>query len=136
MEEHIRLIHRTQADVDATMKDVKEKAKAFTEAHRDESAEEILAAMRGEEPVSEDLKKAAAEAFKQIVYENRNSFLELFKAGAKWKAEQMMKNAIDCSIRRNKCTKKNVLNGFDVTCDAIQKFNNGDKVKMIIVKEE
>ena len=38
-------------------------------------------------------------------------------------------------IRRNRYTKKNVLNGFDVTCDAVQKFKNGDKVKIIIVKE-
>ena len=38
-------------------------------------------------------------------------------------------------IRRNRYTKKNVLNGFDVTCDAVQKFKEGDRVKIIIVKE-
>lgn len=41
------------------------------------------------EPVSEDLEKAAVEAFKNIVDEDRNSFLEIFKAGAKWKEQQM-----------------------------------------------
>lgn len=37
-----------------------------------------------EEPVSEELEKAAVEAFKQIVDDERNSFLEIFKAGARW----------------------------------------------------
>ena len=42
-----------------------------------------------EEPVSEDLEKAVAEAFKQIVDSDKNNFLEIFKAGAKW---QLAKN--------------------------------------------
>ena len=42
-----------------------------------------------EEPISEDLEKAAVEAFKQIVDSNKNSFLEIFKAGAKWKEKEM-----------------------------------------------
>lgn len=37
-----------------------------------------------EEPVSDDLEKAAVEAFKQIVDSDKNNFLEIFKAGAKW----------------------------------------------------
>lgn len=55
---------------------------------------------------------------------------------AKWQKEQLMKSAINgCYIKRNKYTKENVLNGFSVTCEAIQKFKDGDKVKVIIVKE-
>lgn len=42
-----------------------------------------------EEPVSEDLEKAAVEAFKQIVDSDKNNFLEIFKAGANWKKEQI-----------------------------------------------
>jgi hypothetical protein len=42
-----------------------------------------------EEPVSENLEKAAVEAFKQIVDSDKNSFLEIFKAGANWKKEQI-----------------------------------------------
>ena len=44
-----------------------------------------------EEPVSEDLEKAAIEAFKQIVDTDKNNFLEIFKAGAEWQKEQEIK---------------------------------------------
>lgn len=55
---------------------------------------------------------------------------------AKWQKEQLMKSAINgCYIKRNKYTKENVLNGLSVTCEVIQKFKDGDKVKVIIVKE-
>lgn len=45
-------VHRTKADVEAAMAEIEEKSRAFTEAHKGETAEEILAQMRGEEPVS------------------------------------------------------------------------------------
>jgi hypothetical protein len=45
---------------------------------------------RVKEPVSEELEEAAVEAFKQIVDENRNSFLEIFKAGAQWMHKKMI----------------------------------------------
>ena len=41
-----------------------------------------------EEPVSNDLEKAAIEAFKRIVDSDKNSFYEIFKAGAQWDKEQ------------------------------------------------
>ena len=47
------------------------------------------------EPVNDDLEKAAVEAFKQIVDSDKNNFLEIFKAGAKWQKEQMMAKAVD-----------------------------------------
>lgn len=47
-----------QDEVTKAIAEVEEKARAFTEAHRGESAEDILAQMRGEEPASEDLEKA------------------------------------------------------------------------------
>ena len=46
------------------------------------------------ELASEDLEKAAVEAFKQIVDSDKNNFLEIFKAGAKWQAEQFEKNRL------------------------------------------
>lgn len=50
--------------------------------------------------------------------------------------QQMMANAVEGAfIRRNRYTKKNVLNGFDTTCDAIQGFKDKDKVKLIIIKD-
>lgn len=48
------------------MAEVEEKAKAFTEAHKGESSEQLLAEMRGEEPVSEDLEEAIAWLEKQV----------------------------------------------------------------------
>ena len=46
-----------------------------------------------EKPVSENLEKAAVEAFKEIVDDERNSFLEIFKAGAEWKKAHNWKPA-------------------------------------------
>ena len=50
-----------KAVIDTAMAEVEEKSKAFTDAHKGESADEILAEMRGEEPVSEDLEKIVEE---------------------------------------------------------------------------
>ena len=44
-------VHRTKAEVDAAMQDVEEKSKAFTDAHKGESAEEILAQMTNKEAI-------------------------------------------------------------------------------------
>lgn len=44
------------------------------------------------ESITEELEKAAVEAFKQIVDSDKNNFLEIFKAGAQWQKEQMMKH--------------------------------------------
>ena len=42
-------------------------------------------------PVSEELEQAAVEAFKKIVDDGRNSFLEIFKAGAEWQLNKIRK---------------------------------------------
>lgn len=52
------------------------------------------------EPVSDELEKAAVEAFKQIVDSDKNNFLEIFKAGAKWQAEQFEKNRLTACDRQ------------------------------------
>jgi uncharacterized protein YbcC (UPF0753/DUF2309 family) len=99
-----------------------------------------------EEPISEDLEEAAKKAGQKYFPDENNIWARpnyeakaaeyAFKDGANWQKEQMMKDAISGAfIRRNKYTKQNVLNGFSVTCEQIQKFNNGDKVKVIIIKE-
>ncbi len=51
-------IKRTHADVEEAMREVEEKSKAFTEAHKGESAKEIIATMRGEEPVRQLIDKS------------------------------------------------------------------------------
>lgn len=52
----------------------------------------------------------------------------------KFQKELFLKNAIDGPyIRRNRHTKKNVLNGLDLTCDELQGFKDGQKLKVIFV---
>lgn len=61
---------------------------------------------------------------------------EKYQQGFHDAKEQMMKGAIEGPfIRRNRYTKKNVLNNFDLTHDVLQNFKDGDKVKVIIIKE-
>ena len=102
-----------QGKVTKAMAEVEEKARAFTEAHRGESAEDILAQMRGEEPASEDLEKAyteyASERLKLVRQDisgssysrDRKMSIDIFdgyqiedafEAGAKWQREQIVKH--------------------------------------------
>lgn len=65
--------HRTKTDVDAAMVDVEEKAKTFTEAHKGETADEILAGMRGEEPIIGILSRYLDHAFKEEAMEVKSA---------------------------------------------------------------
>lgn len=90
-------------------------------------------------PASEDLEKAATRAayhqYQNIesdyISENeKNKFIE----GAKWKKEQMMKDAVEGKILR--ASLKN--DEFRIVSDKIQNDNLkvGDKVKIIVIKED
>lgn len=60
-----------------------------------------------------------------------------YRLGLATMKQQMMDNAVDGAfIRRNRYTKKNVLNGLDMTCDAIQGFKDKDKIKVLFIKED
>ena len=48
-------VRRTSTDIESAMQEVEEKSKAFTEAHKGESAEEILAGMKGVDPSIQDI---------------------------------------------------------------------------------
>lgn len=62
---------------------------------------------------------------------------DAIKHGAQWQKGQFLKSAISgCYIKRNRYNKENVLNGLDVTSDMFQKFNDGDKVKIIVIKDD
>ena len=91
------------------------------------------------EPVSDDLEEEIERDFVMSIIEKEHrqpTFDDAIKYGMRLQRENMIKGAAEGYIRRNRYTKKNVLNGFDVTCDAIQKFNGGDKVKVIVIKED
>jgi hypothetical protein len=96
----------------------------------------FINSLPAEQP-SEDLEEAANIYANKQGLELKPFAIKFFKSGAQWQKEQMMKSAIEgCWIKRNRYTKENVLNGLSVTCDAIQKFRDGDTVKVIIVKED
>ena len=90
-----------------------------------------------DEYITEDLGEYISELAKQF---SEVSFAKLSRIAvrvAKWQKEQMMANAVDGAfIRRNRYTKKNVLNGLDMTCDAIQCFKDKDKIKVLFIKED
>lgn len=83
-----------------------------------------------EEPVSEDLEKAAVEAFKQIVDSGKNNFLEIFKAGAKWQKKQMMKDTIEGNVLANGMGEP-ILHLWNKGKHLIDK-----KVKVVVIEEE
>jgi hypothetical protein len=110
----------------------------------DEIVEWLKNIQTSSEQPSEDLEEAAdcyldtisLVGFMEGDYDG-TQILDAFRTGAQWQKEQMMKSAIEgCYIKRNRYTKENVLNGLSVTCDTIQKFKDGDKVKVIVIKED
>jgi len=55
--------------------------------HKEETCKENGDSLT-QEPVNDELEKAAVEAFKQIVDSDKNNFLEIFKAGANWQKKR------------------------------------------------
>ena len=116
---------------------------SYTNAHRGERADDVLSQMRGE-PVSEDLEKVSKEWLRpqldksyekygknkmmQLTHFDGYAMLEAIEFGAKWKEEQMMAKAIDGTVMPY---------DGEVWCDLKTfNFNEGDKVKIVIVKSE
>ena len=82
-----------------------------------------------EEPVSEELEEAAKKHAKCQREDDLESGydltkLESFIAGGKWKEQQLMKNAVECEY----------FDGSLFRNDLREKYRDGDKVKVIIVK--
>lgn len=83
--------------------------------------------------VSEDLEQAAQRYNEDMSWcweAPRYPHLEAFKAGANWQKEQMMKKAFSAEIGKQRPDYKCVLNGN------FFKYDTGDKVKLIIIKED
>ena len=132
---------------------------------KEEAYNEVLAMLDllQEEPVSDkELEQAAVEVFKEIVDDGRNSFLEIFKAGAEWQKEQdqstielaedhamlagmekmkeqMMKEAISATIESDLDPHGADYGNQKIVCRygelESKKFKNGDEMKLIIIKE-
>ena len=111
---------------------------------REKYSEKILSAIDSmqEEPVSEDLEEAA-KIYARGEYDRKNPsslpwqckgcyspLIYAFKDGAIWQKQQMMKETICTTMQEDDC-------GDIVPTIANQKgFKIGDKVKLIIIKED
>ena len=133
--------HRTPADIESAMQEVEAKSEAYTNAHRGERADDVLSQMQ-EEPISEDLEKAGKEWLRpqldksyanygeakmmELTHFDGYAMLEAIEFGAKWKEEQIMKNAVECEY----------FDGSLFCNDLREKYRDCDKVKIVIVIKE
>ena len=101
-------VKRTPADIEASMQEVEDKSRAFTEAHKGEDADTILAQMRGEEPVSEELEEASKNyALNNTPWDDcKDEIQESFKAGAKWQKAKDESTTEDLGDYINKLSKQ------------------------------
>lgn len=95
--------------------------------------------MFGEEPVSEELNTAAKEYANNIT-DKIGYRLQLRRAvcfGAKWQKEQMMAKAIRGRVNFNvKSNYHSLIYGCWDMDNALENCNDGDKVKIIVIKED
>lgn len=86
-----------------------------------------------ENDVPEDIEEAAEELAENEAYGQSNAEFEMaykgFIAGAKWQEEQMMRDAVDGEVHPDDCEIWVNLVGYGY------KFNDGDMVRIVIVKE-
>lgn len=88
-----------------------------------------------EEPVNEELEKVAYEYSLYPVAPSKFVLAEQgFKDGANWQKQQLMKKAIEGIVTTNIDGWINVMTGFIRPEEAGANF--GDKVKLIIIKED
>ena len=101
---------------------------------KEEAYNEVLAILDTiqEEPVSKELEEAANNALNNVLNTheivNVRSCLEMFRFGANWKKEHLIKEAINGIARPD---------DGEIWCD-LRPFNlkDGDKLKLIIIKED
>ena len=105
---------------------------------KEEAYNEILAILdtMQEEPVSEELDEAVNNALNNVLNTheivNVRSCLEMFRFGANWKKEQMMAKAVDAELYSDGMLTP--LIGIKDK-EKISNIKFGDKVKLIIIKE-
>ena len=89
-----------------------------------------------EEPVSDDLEKAAVEYATDYLFSPSpvKDPVDHFKAGAQWQKEQVMKTVVDGKIYETQARSK--LKAATIGKISNLKYRVGDKVKLIILKED
>ena len=91
---------------------------------------DFLSTLESEKPVPADLEEAARE-FAKDAYPDKHNLVWMFKRGAKWQKEQMMKEAVEGEIVKD-ISNKLAVTAKNVNLDG---FKFGEKVRIIIVKE-
>lgn len=126
-----------------TLQEIQYKAQGIIHKWRDDDSApyiefvEELAHMIVPEP-SEDLEEAAKE-FAKNAYLDKHNLVWMFKRGAKWQKEQMMQKAVEGEIRGDIRSQEEEPYQIWAESDFLpldEKFEIGDKVRIIIVKEE
>ena len=83
------------------------------------------------EPVSNDLEEAAKNYEEDAIFYAARRISDFFKAGAEWQKEKMMEDTVDGEIYFNMDYLQ-----YHINTEPLAHFHHGDKVKLIIVKEE
>ena len=86
------------------------------------------------EAIPNDLEEAAKAAATEVytyTFQGMDDLIGLFKAGAKWQKEQMLKEAVDTMITTNLAARPTIY------IDNLERFGfkYGDKVHLVIIKE-
>lgn len=101
--------------------------------------EGVLGEMIEEEALEAEINRwyddEASKEFEQVLWADTCNCARHFAA---WQREQMMKWAVEGYIKRNKYTKRNVLHfsGIAVDIPCVQQFNDKDRVKLLIIKQD
>ena len=94
-----------------------------------------------EEPVSEDLEEASnnyvlnvRKGYPRVMDETDRYICNAFKAGAQWQKQQLMANAVDGKIYETQARSK--LKAATTGKLSPLDYNVGDKVKVVVIKED
>ncbi|UKK52118.1 hypothetical protein L6472_05940 [Prevotella sp. E13-17] len=119
-------------------------AKIVMESLKIMNGEKVPMATMDEEPVSEDLEEAAKHyLYSNILYDDvyvgnptDKDCVEMFKAGAKWQKEQLMKDATEVTVHVDAGNYPYIPQTelYDYDKD-IPLAKEGDKYKVILIKE-
>lgn len=145
----IDLVASAREDCERIRKHIRAIRRIFAGLPEELSHTEVTKTSDQEEPVSDDLEIAACQSFnsacEDLNKEDKDSatyvkeyFKELwmcaFKDGAHWKEQQIMKEAINGEVFDN-YDKDICQHHLELLVDIPKKYKDGDKVKLIIIKE-
>lgn len=82
-----------------------------------------------------DLEEAARE-FAKDAYPDKHNLVWMFKRGAKWQKEQMMKEAVEGEVRKDGTIGYFEFSNEQQFHSLLEQFQDCDKVRIIIVKED